>query len=107
MDLSWFDWFVGVALAQLVVGLLDTGLTVWGRRLGLRESNTVVQRWMDMFNDAWPIPKVSIHVVVAVAIVLLRIDWLTVIVAVLVLGYLVVIRNNWRRISDKRRERSA
>lgn len=109
MDISWtwLDWFVVVAIVQLIVGLLDTALTVWGGRLGLRESNTVVQRWMDALNDAWPIPKIFIHVATAAAIVLLRLEWLTVVVGVLVLGYLVVIRNNWRRISDKRRERSA
>ena len=97
-------WTLIVAVAVVILGVLDYELTRWGLELGLREQNPVVRRLVAVFGKRWGVVKLGVHFAAAAAVLVLDDPIASTIVAIVLAGYAVVIRNNARRIRDVKGE---
>ena len=98
------NWTLIIAGAVAVTGLVDYGLTRWGIELGLRETNPFLRRMIGLRAAWWHVGKLGLTGAGAAGVVWVADPGLNVIAAGLIVAYLLVIRNNVRRIRDKLRE---
>jgi hypothetical protein len=91
-----------VATAIVVVGAADVGLTIWALELGLRETNRWMRVAQERLGKMWVLPKLALHLLAAWLVWQYVEDIALIVVAILIGLYVVVLRNKWRQIKDKK-----